>query len=340
VTVMPTTDAGGGEEAARKAKGLDALATMRVPRTMPPPPGGVLPTTRRGMFRYRVLPRSVIGLSMMILSFAIGSGFSGVVLYSYYQFKLDQTNSKVNALINTYQGQFNKASQDLSAAAAAAEAQVAQQAKNVQSEQLDSSEVAAIVKEVSPSIYFVHTLDSAGQPSVGTAFVVSSTGKQSLLITSYTTVTAATHSPAPQIYVTQGDASAQTAVTLSTWDPTNDLALLILPSGNQPALKVAPSDPPPSPGDRLFVVSGLGTAGASVAEGTVVDVASAGLELDADIGVAFQGGPVINRAGQVLAIGSRNYSPLGFTGQSPWFVPYVQAACNKILTCPGGTLSQ
>ena len=60
-----------------------------------------------------------------------------MVLYSYYQFKLNQTNDKVNALISGYQNQFNKASADLAASAASAEAQIAQQAKNVQSEQLD-----------------------------------------------------------------------------------------------------------------------------------------------------------------------------------------------------------
>jgi S1-C subfamily serine protease len=93
------------------------------------------------------------------------------------------------------------------------------------------------------------------------------------------------------------------------------------------------------PGDQLFVVSGLGAAGAAVTTGNVIDVSSSGLQIDADIGAAFQGGPILNRSGQVVAVGSRSYSPLGFTGAAPWFVPYVEAACNKVLSCPGGSLA-
>lgn len=291
------------------------------------------------MLRYRLLPRTVIGVSMLILAFAVGAGFSGVVLFSYYQYKLDQTNSRVNSLISGYRGEFAKAESDLSASEAAAKAAITEQAKNAQSQEAGPSQAAAIVKAVAPSVFFVHTLDSSGQPSVGTAFVISSTGDQTLLLTSYTTIEAATHAPGPAVYVTQGDATTQTPVTLSTWDPTYDLALLILPRSGLTPLAIAPTSPAPQPGDRLFAVSGLGAAGASLVEGTVADVSASGLQLDADIGVAFQGGPVINQSDQVVAVASRSYSPLGFSGQSPWFVPYVQAACNKVLTCPGGTLS-
>jgi hypothetical protein len=334
----PSGKGGGTGSDSNRAGGLDALAVMRVPR-VPPPPGGVLPTTRRGMLRYRLLPRSVVGISLLILSFAIGSGLSGVILYSYYQFKINQTNDRVNTLINGYKAQFDKAEADLSASEAAAKAQIAAAAKNAQSTQVGPSEIARLIQQVAPSVFFVHTLDSAGQPSVGTAFVISSNSSRSLLLTSYTTVQADAHAPGPAIFVTQGDSSSQTPVTLSTWDPQYDLALLTLAKGGLTPLPVAPTSPAPQPGDRLFVVSGLGSAGAALAQGTVIDVSANGMQLDAAIGNAFQGGPVINQSGQVIAVGSRQYSPLGFTSSAAFFVPYVQAACNKVLTCPGGSLS-
>lgn len=319
--------------------GLDALASRRVPRSVPPPPGGPLPTTRRGMLRYRVLPRSVVGISMLILAFAIGAGFSGVVLFSYYQYKQNQADAKVNALITGYKGQFAKAGADLNAAVAAAKANIASQLKGVESIQAGPSQIASLVKQVAPSVYFVHTLDAAGQPSVGTAFVVSSNASQSLLLTSYTTVTAATHAPGPQVSVSKGDSGTQTPVTVHSWDPQYDLALLILPKGGLTPITVAPSSPSPQPGDRLFAVSGLGSAGASLTQGAVIDVSSTGLQMDAPIGTPFQGGPVINKAGQVVAVGSRNYAPLGFASQGTYFLPFVEAACNKVLSCPGGTLA-
>jgi S1-C subfamily serine protease len=333
-------DGGPGVKDAHQTNEATALprAGEPVPKGVPPAPGGVLPTTRRGMLRYRILPRSVVGISMLILAFAVGAGFSGVVLYSYYQYRQNQADAKVNALISGYQAQFSKAEADLNAAVAAAKANIATQLKGVQSLQAGPSELAAIIKQVAPSVFFVHTLDAAGQPSVGTAFVVSSNNSQSLLLTCYTTVSAATRSPGPQVSVSQADNGPQTPVSVRSWDPQYDLALLILPRGGLTALTPAPTSPSPQPGDRLFAVSGLGSAGASLAQGAVVDVSSSGLELDTPLGTAFEGGPIVNQAGQVIAVGSRNYAPLGFTSQGTYFVPFVQAACSKVLSCPGGNL--
>ncbi|HLI54060.1 MAG TPA: serine protease [Acidimicrobiales bacterium] len=296
-----------------------------------------LPTTRRGMFRYRVLPRSVLGVSMLILSFAVGAGFSGVVLYSYYQYKQNQADSRVNALVEGYKAQFAKAESDLSAAVAAAKADIAEQVKAAQALQAGPAQLAALVKQMAPSVFFVTTQDANGQPSVGTAFAVSSSASQTLLLTSYTTVSAATRAPGPAIYV-QHDNGQKTRVTVRSWDPQYDLALLVLPRGGVPALSAAPSSPAPSPGDRVFAVSGLGSAGASLAQGSVVDVSAEGLAVDAQIGSAFQGGPVVNQSGEVIAVGSRTYSPLGFSSTGVWYVPYVEAACQQVLSCPGGTL--
>lgn len=288
------------------------------------------------MLRYRLLPRSVIGVSMLILAFAIGAGFSGVVLYSYYQYKQNQADTKVNALITGYKGQFAKAQADLNAAVANAKAEVAKQLEAAHALQVGPAQLATLTKQLAPSLYFVHTLDANGQPSVGSAFVISSNASQSLLITSYTTVAAATRSPGPPVYVRQGN--ADTPVTVRTWDPQYDLALLVLPRGNLTALTAAPTSPSPGPGDRLFAVSGLGSAGASLTQGFVVDASSSGLAVDTAIGTSFQGGPVVNQKGQVVAVGSRSYAPLGFPSSGVYYVPYVEAACNKVLSCPGGSL--
>jgi hypothetical protein len=316
--------------------GLEALAARRVPRSGST--GAIpLPTTRRGMFRYRVLPRSVLGVSMLILAFAIGSGFSGVVLYSYYQYKQNQADTKVNALINGYKAQFTKAQSDLQAAVDAAKANISEQVKAAQALEAGPAQLAKLVKEMAPSVFFVHTLDANGQPSVGSAFVVSSTSSQALLLTSYTTVAAATRAPGPAVYVQQGS-GASTQVTVRSWDQANDLALLVLNKGGVPSLTAAATSPSPAPGDRVFAVSGLGSAGASLAQGSIIDVSSSGIAIDAPVGTAFQGGPVVDQAGQVIAVASRSYSPQGFTSTGVWYVPYVEAACAKVLTCPGGTL--
>jgi S1-C subfamily serine protease len=291
---------------------------------------------RGAALRHRILPRSVLGIASLILAFAIGAGFSGVVLYSYYQYKLNQTNDRVNTLISGYKTQFARAEGNLNAAVTAAEANIQNQLKAVEQLQAGPGTLAALVKQVAPSVFFVHTLDASGQPSVGTAFVVSSSASESLLVTSYTTVQAATHAPGPTVFVRQG--STDTQVTVRAWDPQYDLAVLVLPQPNLHPLAAATPTPAPQPGDRIYAVSGLGSAGASITQGAVVDVSASGVTEDAAIGPSFQGGPLIDQAGQVIGVASRTYSPLGFTTQGVWFAPYVEAACNKVLICPGGTL--
>ena len=292
---------------------------------------------RVSAFRTRILPRSLLGVASLILAFAIGAGFSGVVLYSYYQYKLNQTDQRVNALINGYKGQFTKAEGNLNADVAAAKASLAAQLKAVEEQQAGPEVLAALIKQVAPSVFFVHTLDGNGQPSVGSAFVVSSNSSQSLLVTSYTTVAAATHSPGPPVYVRQATGN-DVPVTVRTWDPQYDLALLVLPRGNLSKLVAAPNNPAPQPGDHLFAISGLATAGAKLTQGSVIDVSASGLQVDAAIGSEFQGGPLVTQSGEVVAVSSRTYSPLGFTTDGAWYVPYVEAACNKVLSCPGGSL--
>jgi S1-C subfamily serine protease len=278
----------------------------------------------------------VIGIAALILAFAVGAGFSGVVLFSYYQYKLNQSNDKVNALISGYKKQFANAEGDLQATVGAAKTSIHSQLQAAQQQQASPATLAGLVKSLAPSVYFVHTLDANGQPSVGTAFVVSSTSTQSLLLTSYTTVAAATRAPAPPVYVRQG--SNDTQVTVRTWDPQYDLALIVLQQGGVKAIPAASTSPGPKPGDHIYALSGSGTDGASITQGSVIDVASSGLAEDAAIGPAFQGGPLIDQSGQVIAVASRTYSPLGFASDGVWYAPFVEAACSKVLSCPGGSL--
>jgi S1-C subfamily serine protease len=178
----------------------------------------------------------------------------------------------------------------------------------------------------------VSTLDEAGQPSVGSAFVVFSDGEQSFLLASFHTVRAATRSPAPEITVRKGD--EELGVELTSWDPANDLALLTLDRPNLPAIAWAPTDPPLEIGDRVFVVSGLGAAGGSISQGFVADVSANGIQHDAPVGAAFQGGPLLNSNGEVLAVSSRAYAPLGFSPEAVFFGVPIRTSCAEVIRCP------
>jgi S1-C subfamily serine protease len=175
-------------------------------------------------------------------------------------------------------------------------------------------------------------VDEAGQPSVGTAFVLFSDSERSFLLTSFTTVRAATVDPGPGVEVSQGGNGLP--VQLTAWDEGRDLALLIAEeTPNLPAIAVADPSSVGS-GDRVFAVSGLGAAGGAVVQGIVSDVAANAIQHDAPVGPQFQGGPMLNSSGELVGIASRSFAPLGFVPDTVFFGIPVREACAELVQCP------
>ena len=290
---------------------------------------------RSGGRRHLVIPKTVLGLAVLILAFAVGTAASGVAFYSYYEFKKDTTEERVATFVEGFDKRFKTATDTIRAERENALADIEKELEPLRRIQAEGGTLEALVEKVKDSVFFVSTLDEAGQPSVGTAFAVASDSEQSLLVTSYATVKAATRQPGPALKVRQGDTEIK--AELWTWHEERDLALLVLAKGSVPRLKLASNDPPINTGERLFAISGLGTAGGAVAQGFVADVSAAGIQHDAAIGQAYQGGQLVNSEGEVVAVASRSYAPLGFSTDGVYFAPLVSAACEKVLKCPSGT---
>jgi S1-C subfamily serine protease len=284
----------------------------------------------------RMLPRTVLGMATLVLAFAIGSAFSGVIFYSYYEFKKDQTEKKVDQFVGGFDENFKTAIDTIKAEQANAKSEIQAELEPLKKIRAEGETLEKLVKDASGAVWFVRTLDAAGQPSVGSAFVVASDSNQTLFLASYTTVQAATAKPGPAVTLVKG--SQELKPTVWTWDEQRDLALLVVSKGNVPKLDMA-STSGLKTGERVFAMSGLGTAGGAITQGFVADVSSAGIQHDASVGSAFQGGPILNSDGKVLAVASRSYAPLGFTTSDVYFAPPVQVACEKVLRCPGGNVS-
>ncbi|HUQ39162.1 MAG TPA: S1C family serine protease [Acidimicrobiales bacterium] len=287
--------------------------------------------------RERFLPSTVKGMTALILAFSVGAAFSGTVLYAFYEFRLNRTEDKVSRFVKGFDQRFKTATKTIDAERENAKAEIDKAIEPLRQIRAEGETLEALVKKTQPSVWFVRTLDEAGQPSVGSGFVVASDPDQSLLLTSYTTVRAATQQPGPAVFVRKGDSEVK--ATVWTWQEDKDIALLIVDRGNIPKLSFAPKDPPSKVGERVFAVSGLGAGGGAIAQGFVADVSSAGIQHDAGVGPAFQGGPLVNSRGQVLAVSSRAYAPLGFQSEAVFFAPPVRAACGKVLNCPSGSVA-
>lgn len=278
------------------------------------------------------LPRTALGLAGLLFAMSVASALTGAILYAYYEYRLGQTDDRVEQFAATFEESVAGALERIEAERDTAVGAVQGQLDDLEKFAASGETLAALLEQAAPSVWFVSTLDEAGQPSVGSAFVVFSDAEQSFLLTSYTTVRAATQNPAPEITVRKGDDVL--GVELTTWDPANDLALLTVDRPSLPALRWAPTDPPVQVGDRVFVVSGLGAAGGAISQGFVADVSANGIQHDAPVGAAFQGGPLLTSGGEVLAVASRSYAPLGFSPEAVFFGVPIRSSCVEVLRCP------
>jgi S1-C subfamily serine protease len=282
----------------------------------------------------RLVPRTALGLAGLVFCMGIAAAFSGAVLYAYYESRQEATTNKVESFVGGFTEQLDNARKIIKDEGDQAKEQVQNQLDELQKFAASGSTLTQLAANAQPSVFFVSTLDSSGGPSVGTAFVAFSDAETSYLLTSYTTIAAATQSPAPAVTLRKQGQDDLTA-TVYTWDPVKDLALLSVAKPNLPALKWA--DGEPKVGDRVFAISGLGSTGAAITQGFVADVSAEGMQHDAPVGAQFQGGPLLNSDGQVVGIASRSYSPLGFTSETVWFAVLVHQTCDDVLRCPDGT---
>jgi len=280
----------------------------------------------------RLVPRTALGLAGLLFAMSVASAFTGAVLYAYYEYRLGQTDDRVDEFAASFEGAVEDALGRIETERDAAVGAVQTQLDDLEKFAASGETLTALLEQAAPSVWFVATLDEAGQPSVGSAFVVFSDSEQSFLLTSYNTVRAATQNPAPEITVRKGDDVL--GVELTSWDPANDLALLTVDRPSLPALTWAPTDPPLQIGDRVFAVSGLGAAGGAISQGFVADVSGNGIQHDSPVGAAFQGGPLVNSNGEVVAVASRAYSPLGFAPEAVFFGVPIRTSCAEVLRCP------
>jgi len=283
-------------------------------------------------WRERLVPKTVLGISVIILAFAVGSSFSGVVLYAYYQNRLDQDAKFNNDFAAQFGQQFDNAKKTIEADGINARAAIQTELEPLKRVAAGGDTLANLQKALGPSTFFVQTQDEAGVASVGSAFVVASDSTKSYLLASYTTVKAATRAPGPAIMVRQG--GTQLKATLWTWQEDKDLALLIVDKGSVPKVAFAPPSPPLTLGQRVFAISGLGGSGPAITQGFVSDISASGIQHDAAVGQGFQGGPLVNSDGKVLGIASRGYAPLGYQSDGVWFAIPSRTACEKVLKCP------
>jgi S1-C subfamily serine protease len=283
--------------------------------------------------RHRILPRTVIGISALLLSFGLGSAISGVGLFMYYQ---DKTDSSIEAT-RGFSDRVNQSIAAIQAEGNNARAQVQNELEPLRRLAATGETLTNVLTAAAPSVWEVRTFGVDGGPVIASAFVVASDSDKSFLLSSYAVLEAVTRRPGPTVSVRKGDETL--AAQLWTWDEQSDMALLIVEKGGLPRLDWAAPDAVRL-GDQLFAMSGLGSKGAAITQGFVADVSSSGLQHSAPIGSTFEGGPLLSADGRVVAVASMRYAPFGArsTGAVSMAAP-IRSACDKVLRCPNGQVT-
>jgi len=284
----------------------------------------------RNSVRFPIFTRSVLLWMLIFALVGMAFGASGAFWWAHFNTQVSQLRSDTQ----DFETRSQSASADIEKQKNDATAEINKALEPLKGF-LTESQTIALSATFAPSVYQVATLDDQGRPSVGTAFSVITGDNESLMLTSYAAVKAATVNPGPPITLNKG--SEQIEASVVNWDPANDLALLRMKKGNVPVLDWAGDDVLASAlGTRIFPVSGTGGAGATLTGGTLIDQSAAGFQHTAPLGFDFQGGPVVNGDGKVLGVASLAYQPLGYDNGQIHFSPPISAACAKVLNCTGG----
>jgi S1-C subfamily serine protease len=259
-------------------------------------------------------PPSAFGIIVISLVVSVIVGFTGALIYT------SSNNAKIAAV--------DPADQTRVAPTIPASAEPTGPTTTKPPEILTQDGIA---KKAGPSVWTVSTLDEAGRPVEGSGFIAGSFGGQTFLLTSLSIVRAATRIPGPDIVVRNGGSDVK--ATLWTWQEDRDLALLVT-GRTAPSLSWADTDPQVKAGDKVYV---LGGGGGSPVAGVVSSVSPASIQHNVFIDASRQGAPLLNEKGQVLGMVSLALNPGAGPADSNFFAIPIAAACDRVLSCGGGT---
>jgi S1-C subfamily serine protease len=288
-----------------------------------------------------VLPRTVVGLALWLLIFAIGAGASGVVFFIAYERRLTGLESRLTSV----QSQLEQRLAD-----AVAQLQQADRANGVTGTGAAGPVAQAnrLIAAVGPSLVTIQGTDVAGARTSGSGFVMNASANQSWVITNYHlvagSIAAAQGIPAPvtptdvappvagvKPRVTVHLGGADRSGTVYSWDAPNDLALILVGFGNVPALTF--SSVVPTEGLPVWAVGAAdGPVGAAAARGKLIGPTPQNYVTDAVFGPRASGGPLVDIEGKVVGVltATATVTPAPPTGTA---VP-VRLACIEVVVCP------
>src|SRR4051812_32276768 len=166
----------------------------------------------RNSVRFPIFTRSVLLWLMIFALVGLAFGASGAFWWAHFNTQISQLRTDTQ----DFETRSQTASADIDKQKTDAENEINNALKPLKGF-LTETQTIQLSQTFAPSVYSVVTLDDQGRPSVGTAFSVVTNGNESLMLTSYTTIRAATVNPGPAI-VLRKNGSPDLPASLLSWD--------------------------------------------------------------------------------------------------------------------------
>ena len=128
-------------------------------------------------WRDRLLPRSVLGMTMLLLMASLGAAFSGTVLYAYYEYRLNKNEQRVTTFINRFDKQFQGALNAIKTEREDAKNQIKRQLEPLQKVAAEGTTLDSLSQE-GVTVGLVRAHPRRGRPAVGGLGVRRGVGQQ------------------------------------------------------------------------------------------------------------------------------------------------------------------
>ncbi|MDH3296154.1 MAG: hypothetical protein OER95_17685, partial [Acidimicrobiia bacterium] len=123
----------------------------------------------RRKLRHRILPRTVIGISTMLLMLGVGSAFSGAAFYAYYDNRLAANEQAVSRFVEGFDQQFTDATGAIDQLRVETITEIRDELRPLGDYVADADGVINLPQSAGPSVWLLETRDEDGQIVTGSA---------------------------------------------------------------------------------------------------------------------------------------------------------------------------
>jgi S1-C subfamily serine protease len=180
-------------------------------------------------------------------------------------------------------------------------------------------------------VYAVSAEHPDGSTRVASAFTVFSNQQETFLITTHRVAALDDGGVLPTVNVFLPDQTV--ALRVHNADPDRDLAVLVAEGGPLPVLKWRPADQPVNLGDAIYAIGVAGPGTPTIVEGAVAGSSDAAIVPNLQLNSFLEGGPLIDGAGDVVAVASQVYAPFGEVPGTLRYAPPIRLICERLLDC-------